>query len=361
MKKSKIIIAILLLLVIAGVFGIYSSVSDRNEGKEILLKCASAELPAEDINKNEYERLLKINKNTERLIILKNANENEYRLEYNKRIIDIRQYLYAGDLEYHTVIGLKRGKTTVKAYNSKTDEFIGSFTVKVGDFNAEIKEEYKNTTILFNKHIDSCTLENGYLDLNKAIDNYRSDAVYTVAATDPAFIGTQSISAEEFYADSSSKFDRVFSKKTGTTTLKIYEKRGKKAKKKIGTINLTIKKAKDSEVYNSYRELDNDGIFYENFMSPGDSFDLTSAVVERYINPGDKKYHFKEDEYTFTAKSNRPDIVSVDENGICRCKKLYYANDKGEAPKITYTVKFKDGSEATGGGSFDLVDKDFFE
>ena len=300
-----------------------------------------------------------INEGVENEIKLQNPYEKEYRFEYDKKVLDIRQILYDGDLEYHCFIGLKQGKTEVKAYLTGTDILIGSFTVTVGDYDAEIKDEYKNAKISFNRHIDSSLLLGGSLDLSEVIGNYHANSVYVAEIENPEIAYAKSVSLDGTYTKVASKFDRILSKKTGKTAVTVYEERGGK-RRKIGKINLTVNRAEDREVYESYLEYDNDGIFYENFMTVGDSFDLKSAVTGRYLNFGDKKYRFKENEYVFTAKSARPDIVSVDKNGVCTCLSLYRADDKGASPEITYRIKFADGSEVSGGGAFDLVDKDFF-
>ena len=194
---------------------------------------------------------------------------------------------------------------------------------------------------------DSRNLAGGYFDLGKAISNYHANSVYSVKADNTKLIGTGKNNTDAI----TPKADLVYSKKTGKTKLTVYEKRGKNKKKKIGTITLTIKKAKDSKVYSSNRERDNDGIFYEFFISPGDKVDLKSIVVGTYLNTS--RSHFKESEYTFTAKSKYPNTITVDKNGVCTC------HDFGNN-EVTYTITFKDGSKVTGGGSFDIVDEDFY-
>ncbi len=330
------------------------TVYKNNGGKKTVIKKFQITVkPAYKIKMDN----IRINSSTEKEITLSNPYEKDYRLEYNKKIIDIKQNLYDGDMEYHTLIGLKKGKTKVKAYLEGTKEYIGSFTVKVGDFGAFIKEDYQNTEICYNKHIDSCDLIDGHLNLSEAIENYHNNSVYTITSDDSELIGSKNIDYDSFYTDINSKFALIYSKKTGTATLAVYEKRGKEKEKKIGTIKLRVRQAKDSEVYNSYCEFDNDGIFYENFMSPGDSYDLKKAVVERYLNLGEKQYHFKKDEYTFRAESTRPEIVSVDKNGVCHCHAVDY---DGNVPshEIKYEIKFKDGSSVSGSGSFDIVDEE---
>ncbi|MBR1763710.1 MAG: hypothetical protein IJ731_10180 [Eubacterium sp.] len=297
---------------------------------------------------------IKINKGTGKRIKLINPYYDckDYNLEYNKKIIKITQYLYDGDEAYYTLKGLKKGKTTVKAYLSGTKKLIGSFTVTVGDYKATVKKSKQNITIYYNPHISSKYLELGTFNLGETIYNYHENSVYTYTAKNAKLVGYNSIGKTEI----TPKSVRIFSKGTGKTTLTVYEKRGKAKKKKIGTINLSIKKAKDSAVFSSNMELDNDGIFYENFISPSESYDLKSAVVNRYINNSQTGSHFKSSEYTFTAKSNHPEIISVDKNGVCTCHQI----DKDGVHKITYTVTFKDGSKVTLSGAFDTVDEDFW-
>ena len=295
---------------------------------------------------------LKLNKGTAVQIKLKNPYDKDYRLEYNKKIIKIKTQYYDGDYEYPTITALKNGKTTVKAYIKGTKTLIGSFKVSVGDYKASIKDSYKSKTIYYNKHIDSRDLIGGTLDLSKAINNYHANSVYSVSVSKSGYIGKTTVNKTE----TTPKAVSVYSKKTGKVTLTVYEKCGKAKKKKIGTIKLTIKKAKDSKVFDSYCEYDNDGIFYENFISPGDSYNLKNAVVSRYLNFGKEKYHFKESEYTFIASSSNPNIVSVDENGVCHCLAL----PEGSSPTIKYTVTFKDGSKASGSGQFDIVNEDYW-
>jgi hypothetical protein len=340
---------------------VYKEGESKTGQKTIFKKYQINVIPAKKIEMSN----VKLNKGVEKQITLKNpytdSDKYYYRFEYNKSIISIRQMLYYDNKEDHLITGLKNGTTTVKAYLQGTKKLIGQFTVTVGDYKASIKKSYQNKTIYYNKHIDPLWLIDGKLDLSEAISNFHPNAEYTVTASNSKIVGSKSFNVDGYYTDFRSKFACVYGKKTGKVTLTVYEKRGKAAKKKIGTIKLTIKQAKDSKVYESYREYDNDGIFYENFISPGESYDLKSAVVSRYLNCGNKKYHFKSSEYTFTAKSSRPDIISVDKKGVCHCKKLYSADDKGKAPDITYTIKFKDGSKVSGGGQFDIVSEDYWD
>ena len=291
-----------------------------------------------------------INKGTGKIIKLINPYDKEYNLIYNKKTINISQYLYDGNKAYYTLKGLKNGKTTVKAYLKGTKKLVGSFMVFVGDYKASIKKNYKNITIYYNSHIDTQWFDNGSFFLGNAINNFHEKSIYTVKADNPKLIGSEILSKTE----TTPKAANIYSKKAGKTKLTVYEKRGNLREKKIGTITLRVKKAKDSDVFISNMMLDNDGIFYELYLTPGNSYDLKKEVVNRYINCGYSNSHFDEDEYTFSATSNHPEIVSVDNNGICTC----HAYDNDAVNRITYTVKFKDGSSVSCSGSFDIYNFD---
>ena len=317
------------------------------KGKKTVLK--SFQISVTPAKKVEMKNI-KINTKTARRITLKNPYYEckEYELSYNKKILNISQYLFDGEKAIYTLEGLKKGKTTVKAYLTGTKKLIGSFKVTVGEYEAYIKENKKNVTIYYNSHMpDSRNLNKSSFDLGKAIGNYHADSVYSAEADNFELIRKDNNDADEVTPNA----DLIYGAKTGKTKLTVYEKQGNN-KTKIGTLNLTIKKAKDSEVYASNRERDNDGIFYEFFICPGEKVDLKEIITQRYINTSFS--HFEEDEYSFTFKSKNPETLKVDKNGICTCLKT-------GSNYVSYTVKFKDGSTASGGGSFDIVDKDFFE
>ena len=294
---------------------------------------------------------LKINKGVEKTFEIRNPYYKYYDLKYNKKIINIKQQLYDGSKEYHMLIGLKNGKTTVKAYLHNTKKLIGTFTVTVCDIKPTVKKSYQEKTIYFNKHMDALYMNGGSLDLQKAIANYHANSTYTVKISNTAVAGSKSYKYDGYYTKINSKFALVYGKKPGNVTLTVYEKRGNAKKKKIGTIKLTIKKCQDARVMKTNISNDNDGLFYEFFVTPGEVIDLRKIVDRRYLNT--YYSHFDENEYTFSVTSKYPDTVSIDENGNCVCK----ANGANE---VTFTVTFNDGSKVSYTGSFDIVDEDFF-
>ena len=101
---------------------------------------------------------------------------------------------------------------------------------------------------------------------------------------------------------------------------------------------------------------DNDGLFYENFISPNQSSSLKEIITKRYINCGFTGSKFKKSEYKFSFTASPSNVLTVDKDGIFTCHSL----DNNGDNKVTYTVTFADGSKAKGSGSFDIVSEDFF-
>lgn len=296
---------------------------------------------------------VKMNKGVWKEIHIKNPYFKEHKFSYNKKIIKIKKGGYGnGNGNWiHTVKGLKKGTTTVKVKLALKgpDKLISSFKITVGDYKASLKKSFKKCTIKYNKHLKhSYNLdENGSIDIGEAVKNFHSNSVISVKIKNKKIAAT----CKSYKTETTPKAVAVYGLKTGKTKVDVYEKRGKAKKKKIGTINITVKRAKDSEVYGANRALDNDGIFYEFFVQVGDKIDLKTIVTKRYINTNISS--FKDDEYKFTFKASPAEVITVDQNGI------YTILSDGNND-VDYTITFADGSKVSGGGSFDIVDDDFF-
>lgn len=271
----------------------------------------------------------------------------EYAFDYDKSVASIEWDMgYGSDCVDYRVTGLKDGETTVKVTLDGTDKQVGSFTITVGDFDASVKDGFKNTAIYYNEHTESVSLDNcagviGYFDLAEAIDNYRADAIYSVSADDEKLIKITETEADE----QTPAAVRVASAGTGKTTLTVYETVGKQ-KTAIGTIELEIKRAADKDVAESVMCLDNDGLFYESFISPDDRYDLKTVIAERYL-----KSSFDDGEYTISVKASPSEVLTVDENGVITCHSV-------GINEVSYTVTFEDGSKLEGSGSLDTVDEE---
>ena len=299
--------------------------------------------PFEKVKMSDVE----INVGTMKAVKVKTLYESEYSLEYDKSVMNIPQTFYGDGTATFSIEGIKKGTTEVRAYINGTHDLAGSFKVTVGDFAAGIKKDFSTVTLSYNSHANPRFMTDGSFNLAQAIDNYHADGVYTAEPENKKLFEVESVEK----TDTEPAAQIFYPLQANETKLTVYEQRGKAKKTAVGTVTLRVKQAKDSAVFESNMSLDNDGLFYENYITPGDRFDLKAAVDRMYINSIYSGSQFDESEYEFKASSNKPDIISVDENGVCTC----HALDKEGQNVITYTVSFADGSEVTCKGSFDVV------
>ena len=321
------------------------TVTQKKDGKTIIIRKFKITVkPAVKVKMTD----VKINKGTSTVLKLKNPYDLDYKFSLSKKVVSMAARYRDGKNAFYTLKGLKKGTTTVKAYIKGTKTLIGSFKITVGDFKPAVKKSFQSLTVCFNEHMKKTDfLPGGAIDLGEAVSLFHAGGKITAKVKDKTLAGVKATEA----TDVTPEAVKLIGKAAGKTTVTLYETVGK-TKVKIGTINLTVKRAKDSKVYAGNRELDNDGIFYENYISPGEKFNLKKAVVGKYLNCSATKSHFDADEYTFTAKSSHPSILSVNEKGVVTCRKI----DKKGVCKISYTIVFADGSKATGGGQFNTVE-----
>ncbi len=295
----------------------------------------------------------KFNTKTTHVIRIKNPYIKSYKLKYDKKLLTYKSlYIHDGLCDY-TFFCRKMGTTNVKA--SIKGILIGSFKVTVGNYKASVKNSFKKSTIQYNKHIMSYDFsEGGSIDIADAVKHFHMDAKYTVS------ISNKKIAASRKLSKDYNKPSRVqiYSLKPGKTDVTVYEQKGKSAKKKIGKIKLTVVKVKDFAVVNENYACDNDGLFYEFFVCPGDEINLKKIIVDRYINGYCTTEKFKKSDYTINFKVGDEGALEVDDNGIVKI--LGYGNKNG-ANSISYKIMFSDGSMIESGGSFSIVSEDFFD
>lgn len=318
------------------------TVYKEKDGKKIILKRF-------EITVTPYEKItlsdVKLNKGMGVIKHIKHPYEPEYKFKYDSKIISINVYYSYDD---YKIKALKNGTTTVKVYISGTEDLVSSFKVTVGDYAASIKSSYKNVSIKYNKHMSSLVLNGASFDLGQAINYYHTDATYSISISDKNVLASRKTSKTDLTPASY----EIYSKKTGKATVTVYETRKNKAKKKIGTVTFEVKKAKDSEVFETNMEYDNDGIFYEFYISPGGKYDLKNTVINRYINYSLTGSKFGESDYSFEFFATPPEELTIDENGILTCVG-YIQNAPNE---VGYKVTFADGSSITQRGSINVCD-----
>lgn len=322
------------------------TITDAKNGTEIKKYQITVKAATKIKHANE-----KMNKGVCKELHIKNPYYlKDHKFSYNKKIIKFQQggYGYSGNWIYN-IKGLKKGTTTLKVKLKGTNFVVSKFKITVGDYKASIKKAYKKTSLKYNKHINKSyyILNGGTLNVGEAVKNFHANGKISVKIKNKKIL--KSRKAKKTMLTPTAV--ELYSLKTGKTTVTVYEKRGKAKKKKLGKITVTVKRMTDADVYGNNREYDNDGIFYEFFVKVGDNIDLKTIVTKRYLNTSISK--FKDSEYKFTFKATPEDVMTVDENGVFTILK----NDNNEAE---YTITFADGSKVTGGGSFDIVDDDFY-
>jgi hypothetical protein len=255
------------------------------------------------------------------------------------KVVD-EQYTYLDsknqDKPYVCLVGKKVGKTKVNVYYKKKK--IGSFTAKVVKAGAKIKSSKKVITLK-------------YYNINgKSLDCSSSWA--SVDADRNLFLSHWSDDAKYILKSSNSKVARVETKigstnltvlSKGTAKITVYEKI-KKSQKKIGTFTIKTVAGKMADPIN-YRVNDfyDDGFFghgeyYENLCllntkDNPNSLDML-AHIKKYLLP-----EYLPTDYTITYTASDPSIVTFKDGVMIGLK-------EGEC-KITYTMKFRDGSVAT--------------
>ena len=293
---------------------------------------------------------VKFNVGTIRDVKVKNPYIREYKLSYNKKLLKLTYTLGGYGYYTYSFLGLKKGTTTVKAKIGGT--VYGSFKVTVGDYKATIKKSFKKSTIKYNKHMKSYYFsDGGSVDLADAIKNYHYDAKYTVKIKNKKIAASRMHS--KFPLNRLPKRAEVYSLKPGKTDVTVYEKRGKAKKRKVGTFTVICKTVKDKWVFDANMGFDNDGLFYEYFVSPGDRTSFKDTIIKRYINNSTSGSKFKSSEYKFEFTATPENVVTVDKDGV------FTIHDYGDH-EVTYKVTFADGSTVTRSGSFDIMPPDFF-
>lgn len=318
------------------------TITDKKDGKKVKQFQITVNKVKTFKHSNE-----KINKGVWKEINIKNPYEKNHEFSYNKKIIKFEKggYGYGNGNWKHYIKGLKKGTTTVKVKLKNTKTVLSSFKVTVGNYKMKIKKAYKNTNLKYNKHLKKSYYlsKGGSINLGKAVQNFHSNSKISVKIKNKSLLKTVKVKKDKYTPEAV----KLYAAKTGKTKVDVYEKRGKAKKTKIGTISVKVTKAKDADVFDANRKLDNDGIFYGFLVKVGDKINLKKIVTDKYINgPTGSKY--KNSEYKFSFTASPANVVSVNKStGIFTI--LSDGNNK-----VGCTITFADGSKASCGGSFDI-------
>ncbi len=221
---------------------------------------------------------------------------------------------------YHPIIrSLNYGTVKVTMTLKGTKIKLGSFKVTVKNIKPSIRKKYKTLTL---KHSSKGNISGEDIHLKDMLLYPRSKAKYSVSIKNKKTAGTY-----YSYPDT-----LIYARKIGKTKAIVYETlHGKK--RKIGTFNINIKKAKMKDVL-AY-EASADGLDINDIiLQPGKSVNLKKYIVDLLSD-------FKKSEYKISYYANYPEALSVDKKGIVTC----HSKPDIINPYIFYTVKFSDGSK----------------
>ena len=233
-----------------------------------------------------------------------------------KNIVKIEHYS-----NYYSPIirSLNYGTVKVTMTLKGTKIKLGSFKVTVKNIKPSIRKKYKTLTL---KHSSKGNISGEDIHLKDMLLYPRSKAKYSVSIKNKK-------TAVTYYSYPDTV---IYARKSGKTKAVVYETLYGK-KRKIGSFNIRIKKAKMKDVlaYEASKDaLDINDII----LKPNESVNLKKYIV-------DLLFDFKKSEYKISYYANYPEVLSVDKKGIVTC----HSKPDIITPYIFYTVKFSDGSK----------------
>lgn len=273
----------------------------------------------------------KMNEKTSRKITLSNPYAYEYTLKTSQKdtIKISSKYSKKGANRAYTVKALKKGIAYIRVYFKGTKKKIGSFRIDSGDYKTFINPKYKTLTLKYNAHGSSVYMSKSHKNVKEILAFKHAGAVYSAT-----------VKNENVASIVSSRV--VYATGKGTTTVKIYETRGKK-KKAIGSIK--VKTVKGSMAYVAAQN----ALFYDKMVfGNGDNtvfLDLKSektaalkpVIEERLLNNMLTGSEFKKSDYKLSFKSSNQKVAKVSSKGKVTAVKA------GSA-KISCSLEFTDKS-----------------
>lgn len=288
---------------------------------------------------------LSVNKNALKLTKLKDIFSKDLVYKYSDKSVAkitydsvfsghiYEEWRYNIGVEGYCVKGLKYGKTKVKAYIKGTKTKVAEFDITVKRIKPSIKKKYRTVTLWYSKY---GWVKKGEFCLESIINNLSIKSKLSLKIADKKKAYYFEGSPDEF-ADIT--LTQIRAKKLGKTKAVVYETLNGK-KRKVGTVNIVIKKAKmaDAAWYSPY---DEEGIDVPDELYPGDICNVRVAIENYWLT------NFAKKDYTITYKAKYPKIASVSKNGIL--KVLKPAVTSKSINLVNYTIKFSDGSKLSNG------------
>ncbi len=194
-------------------------------------------------------------------------------------------------------------------------------------YNTRISDDSYNTELKISDKVDSKLCSICYSNIDDIVLEPKPDAAYYLEVADKSV------------ANLAANRTKIYAVSEGSTTVDVFEELDDNTNK-LGTINVSVVKAKMGEIADSSM-LQYDGnefgpqLLKANFGKS--EFDAGAAIKKVLIDNKELGTKFTEDDFTVTYKSSKEKVATVNEEGVVS------AVGNGESD-ISFSISFSDGS-----------------
>ena len=211
--------------------------------------------------------------------------------------------------------------------NLPSNPKIGTQLEEAEEYNTIIDPECYNTVLKISDKVDSKLCSTAYQGVDDVLLGINPDAAYYFKLADTSVV------------DLAANRTRIYAVSEGNTTAEVFQELDDKTTK-LGTINVSVVKAKMSEVadnaflFYSGGEL-NGQVLKTNFGKP--EFDLKTAIKKVLVNNEELGTKFSENDYEVTYQSSDEKVAVVSNSGIV-------SGTGNGSCQINYSIRFSDDS-----------------
>ena len=215
--------------------------------------------------------------------------------------------------------------------NLPSNPKIGTQLEEAEEYNTIIDPECYNTVLKISDKVDSKLCSTAYQGVDDVLLGINPDAAYYFKLADTSVV------------DLAANRTRIYAVSEGNTTAEVFQELDDKTTK-IGTINVSVVKAKMSEVadnaflFYSGGEL-NGQVLKTNFGKP--EFDMKTAIKKVLVNNEELGTKFSENDYEVTYQSSDEKVAVVSNSGIV-------SGTGNGSCQIDYSIRFSDDSVYNG-------------
>lgn len=215
--------------------------------------------------------------------------------------------------------------------NLPSNPKIGTQLEEAEEYNTIIDPECYNTVLKISDKVDSKLCSTAYQGVDDVLLRINPDAAYYFKLADTSVV------------DLAANRTRIYAVSEGNTTAEVFQELDDKTTK-LGTINVSVVKAKMSEVadnaflFYSGGEL-NGQVLKTNFGKP--EFDLKTAIKKVLVNNEELGTKFSENDYEVTYQSSDEKVAVVSNSGIV-------SGTGNGSCQIDYSIRFSDNSVYNG-------------